>query len=119
MATIWPPRTRRRKTTIIIGGTIALVLAIIAASWLWSFSPDRAPNGETARAGGQPSGSPSATKSASPPAKRFTTPPNVCLYLSEHPRVMAPLVPGAKLWIAHKATSSCIWDTAKTPMMGR
>ncbi|GAA3710614.1 hypothetical protein GCM10022224_090090 [Nonomuraea antimicrobica] len=117
------PRVRRVSPARIAGAIVsamALLAGLLVAGYV--LAPDRARNGETAQAGGEPSGSPSVTRpassSASPPAKQFATPPNVCLYLTEHPRVMTPLVPRAKLWIAHKASNSCSWEPSQDPEDG-
>lgn len=114
------PRARRVSRARIVGlSGIAAVLSagLLATGYL--LAPDRTRNGEAALDGGQLSGSPSATmpvsSSGPPAAKRFTTSPNVCLYLTEHPGAMAPLVPKAKLWALHKSTSSCSWEPSRDP----
>ncbi|MER7470791.1 serine/threonine-protein kinase [Micromonospora sp. NPDC000018] len=113
------PRARRVASTHIAGALLAV--ALVAGSLVagYALAPGGEPDRETARGGGRPSGSPSATppasSSASPPVRRFTTPPNVCLYLTDHPEVIAPLIPRAKLWSAHKATNSCKWEPGQDP----
>ncbi|MEU5945639.1 serine/threonine-protein kinase [Micromonospora sp. NPDC047465] len=113
------PRARRVAPTRIAAIIFAIALTAGALATGYALAPDGTPNRETGRGGDQQSGSPSATtpaaSSASPSARRFTTPPSVCLYLADHPEVIAPLIPKAKLWSAHQATNSCKWEPGQDP----
>jgi serine/threonine protein kinase len=114
------PRARRVSRTH-VAGAIIIAVALLAGSLVtgYALAPGGKPDRETARGGGRPSGSPSATtpvsSSASPSVRRFTTAPNVCLYLTDHPEVMAPLIPRAKLGFTHTATNSCKWEPGHDP----
>ncbi|MER7415844.1 serine/threonine-protein kinase [Micromonospora peucetia] len=114
------PRARRGSPARIAGlSVIAVVLSAGLLATGYVLAPDRAGDGEAAGDGGRPSGSPSATipasSSPSPSARQFTTSPNVCLYLIEHPQAIAPLVSKAKLWSVHKSTGSCSWEPSQDP----
>ncbi|MGK5676699.1 serine/threonine-protein kinase [Micromonospora sp. URMC 106] len=112
------PRARRVSPTR-VAAAIVIAVALLAGALAtgYTLAPGEASDRETTRDGSRPGGSPSATtpvsSSASPPARGFTTPPNVCLYLTEHPEVIAPLIPRAKLRSAHKATNSCEWEPGR------
>ncbi|MFG1777546.1 serine/threonine-protein kinase [Micromonospora sp. NPDC049051] len=111
-------RARRFSRARIAGTSGIAMLAsagLLAAGYALALA--RVDSGETV--GGGATGSPSATvtpsSSGSPAARGFTASPNACLYLTDHPRVIAPLVPRAKLWAMHKSTNSCSWEPSQEP----
>ncbi|MEU6073527.1 serine/threonine-protein kinase [Micromonospora sp. NPDC047074] len=113
------PRPRRvSRAQVAALSVIAVVLSagLVATGYL--LAPDRAGDGQVA-GGGRPSGSSSATvpvsSPPSPSARQFTTSPNVCLYLVEHPQVVARLVPKAKLSSMDKSRGSCRWEPSQDP----
>jgi hypothetical protein len=105
-------RVRRVSRARIAGmGGIAVLLSAALLSAGYALALARV--GDGGAVGGGASGSPSVTvppSSGSPSASEFTASPNACLYLTDHPQVVAPLVPEAKLWAMHKSTNSCSWE---------
>ncbi|MDT0532085.1 serine/threonine-protein kinase [Micromonospora sp. DSM 115977] len=107
-------RVSRARIAGMSGIAVLLSAALLSAGYALALA--RVGDGEAA--GGGASGSPSVTvppSSGSPSAREFTASPNACLYLTDHPQVVARLVPKAKLWAMHKSTNSCSWEPTQKP----